>query len=148
MNDTSGNDKWVSIDIYYRGVHSKISVERTDGEGFVSPNKLKTVIDAYLDEGFEPSWNIETSKAHKNGGIKDEDPDWIKEETKPSPQSKPGYCWTHSVQMNSYTSKDGTKSWWSHYYITKSGAKIYCSGQGWKNPNAGTQRYIEHPEEL
>lgn len=52
-------ENWTSVDLYYRGFHIKKSISAN-----ASASSLKTMIDDYISQGFEPSWNMDTSKQH------------------------------------------------------------------------------------
>ncbi len=53
------NTPWTSIDLYYKGFHTKKSFP-----GDYSIEKIKEYIEKAITEGFEPSWNSETSSEH------------------------------------------------------------------------------------
>lgn len=101
-------ENWTSIDAYYRGFHIKKSISTR-----VSASALKTMIDDLVSQGFEPSWNSETSKAHIQPAVK----------VSPAPNNNP-VCQIHNTPM---TWKTG---------VSKTTGKPYafwsCSG---KMPN-------------
>ena len=53
------NTPWTSIDVYYKGFHVKKSLP--DNKSALS---IKSTIEDLINEGFEPSWNADTSKTH------------------------------------------------------------------------------------
>lgn len=57
MEDTNTN--WTSIDLYYQGFHVKKSIPQNK-----SLVAIKETIDEAIKAGFDPSWNIATSKEH------------------------------------------------------------------------------------
>ena len=83
VNETSPveeKENWTSIDAYYRGFHIKKSISAR-----VSASALKTMIDDLVSQGFEPSWNSQTSKEHIAPA-------------KPAPSSNP-ICQIHNIPM-------------------------------------------------
>src|SRR3990167_5330380 len=62
------NTPWTSVDLYYKGFHFKKSVPAN-----VSPDTLIEMVEEYIEKGFEPSWNKNTSQEQL-----DNDPDWVK----------------------------------------------------------------------
>jgi hypothetical protein len=49
--------------------------------------------------------------------------------------------------MSERKSKDGS-TFYSHATKMNDGTWIYCSGNGWKNPNKFGPRYLEDPNEI
>lgn len=50
------NTPWTSLDLYYKGFHIKKSVPSS-----YKADQIIKIIDTYIEKGFEPSWNKDTS---------------------------------------------------------------------------------------
>lgn len=97
---------WTSIDLYYKGFHVKKSVPENH-----SFQDIKKVIDKAIDEGFEPSWNKDTSTKQL-----DPDPKWVQQETAE-------ICPAHQETM-----KKSKKGKW--YHLNEDESQM-CMGTGY-----------------
>lgn len=57
----------IHIDAYYKGFHVGLTRRYAEGNVVGKVNGIKTLIDSLVDQGFEASWNKQTSEQHKNG---------------------------------------------------------------------------------
>ena len=53
----------IHIDSYFKGFHVGTTIRMTDNT-IVPVSRIMTVINGFITNGFQPSWNIETNNAH------------------------------------------------------------------------------------
>lgn len=87
----------IHIDAYYKGFHSGITVRSMDNS-VIPANKIVQVINSLISSGFQPSWNVETSKAHLSPEMAVDHP---QAQSEPCPK-----CGSPLVEA---TKKDGSK---------------------------------------
>ena len=90
----------IHIDSYFKGFHVGTTIRMTDNT-IVPVSRIMSVINGFMTNGFQPSWNIETNNAHST-------PVQATTSQPVAPQTSVGACPKCGKPLIEAKKKDGT----------------------------------------